>query len=299
MDKKGNIILTSGYSSDLVRFIPYNLPRYINILVEQKRRLKQKYRNKNLSLVFETLPRKILTVGPVVLCDFLTMDLGKKCPEEILSSIGVLSLQISSHDDAVDETPQAQAMLAALIYAGNIASLEGMKMLIKGGYGNIAALVIDVVNRNHLLQQKRIELLWNKTPRTFSEYKHGVADGAELIKIGVFAALELCGKNYLRRRLARFASHYALALQLIDDIREMEKDIQAGYHSFPLLEGPPFTTSIKQAKANVKLAAKSLTKEWKFMNSLVTSVAVILDNLEQALKDATENSQGETGYRPL
>ena len=156
VNKVGNIPSAKIHSSGLlIPLIPHRIKKYTDILTRQEHALKRKYKNRNLSQVFDTLHRKIIAIGPIAVCDYLCLDLGKKCPETILSSIGTISLQISSHDDAVDETPNDQSDLAALIYAGNIASLEAIKNLIENGYKNIAKILIDIVNRNHFLQQKK------------------------------------------------------------------------------------------------------------------------------------------------
>jgi len=287
VNKVGNIPSAKIHSSGLlIPLIPHRIKKYTDILTRQEHALKRKYKNRNLSQVFDTLHRKIIAIGPIAVCDYLCLDLGKKCPETILSSIGTISLQISSHDDAVDETPNDQSDLAALIYAGNIASLEAIKNLIENGYKNIAKILIDIVNRNHFLQQKRVELLWKKSPKNFLDYKKGVADGAELIKIGSHTALEFCGRNDLRKKLTKFATHYALALQLIDDIIEVEEDRKSGYHSFPLLEGNPFTKSINQARKNIKTATHSVNKEWKFTKSLLKNVEDVVNQVENSLKNA-------------
>lgn len=278
------LIGRKGYSSDLLPLVPYNLEKYTQILNEQTRILQQKYKDNNLFQVFKIMPNKLLTVGPIAVCDYLTIDLNHKCPEKVLATIGLLCLQISTHDDAVDETPSSRNLLAALIYAGNIASLEGVRLLVESGHGPLASELLKIVNRNHFLQQKRVELLWDNSPRNFLDYRIGVADGAELIKIGAFAALHLCNAGRFKDRLSQFAENYALALQLLDDIREVEEDKKSGYHSFPLMEHPPFKLSFKHAKENLQLASNCLRKEWVLTKSLVESVGAVLDELEQAFQ---------------
>lgn len=273
-------ILTTGTSSKLISYFLGDVSKYLKILQKEKASLLRRYPNKNLSPIFATLQSKLLTVGPMALCDYLISDLEKVCPEDILAAIGLVCLEISAHDDAVDETPDIQSKLAALVYAGNIAVLEGIRILYRKDRKRIADIIISLVNQNHYLQQMRVEKLWERKPSNFIDYQDGVKDGAVLVQIGLFPALEIAGRDDLRQQLARFSESYALVLQLIDDIREVDEDKIHGYHSFPILEGLPFEKSFKAIKKHLKLAKENLHPDWKKMNSLVKNLKVLVAKME-------------------
>lgn len=272
--------LTTGVSSQLITYFLGDVSKHLKILQKEKISLLRRYPNKNLSPVFTTLQSKLLTIGPMALCDCLISDLGKICPEDILVAIGLVCLEISAHDDAVDETPDVQSKLAALIYAGNIAALEGIKILYQKDRKRIADIIISLVNQNHYLQQMRVEKLWERKPSNFIDYQEGVKDGAVLVQIGLFPALEIAGREDLCRQLIRFSESYALVLQLIDDIREVDEDKIHGYHSFPILEGPPFEKSFKAIEKHLNLAKENLHADWKKMNSLVKNLKVLVAKIE-------------------
>lgn len=272
--------LTIGVSSQLITYFLGDIGKYLEILKKYTKILLRKYPNKNLAPIFTTLQTKLLTVGPMALCDSLTEDLGKKCLEDILSAIGLVCLEISAHDDAVDETPASRSKLAALVYAGNIAALEGIKILCRNNNLKIAQIIASLVNENHYLQQLRVEKLWEKKPRNFCDYQDGVRDGLVLVEIGLFPALEITGRKDLLNKMTKFSLSYALILQLIDDIRETEEDKILGYHSYPLLEGKPFKRSFKEIDRHLKLAKGCLDPNWKRMNSLVDNLRILVSKLK-------------------
>lgn len=273
-------ILTAGASSELISYFLGDIGKYLKILQKQKASLLRRYPNRNLSPIFATLQTKLLTVGPVALCDYLTSDLGKVCPEDILIAIGLVCLEISAHDDVVDETPGIRSKLAALVYAGNIAALEGIRILYWNDRKRIADLIISLVNQNHYLQQMRVEKLWERKPSNFIDYQDGVKDGAVLVQIGLFPALETAGRDDLRQQLTRFSESYALVLQLIDDIREVDEDKVHGYHSFPILEGAPFEKSFKAMGKHLRIAEENLRPDWRKMNSLVENLKALVAKMK-------------------
>ncbi|MCX6784745.1 MAG: hypothetical protein NTV81_02295 [Candidatus Komeilibacteria bacterium] len=245
---------------------------YAALLKRQQNYLTKKYPNQHLSKVFATLPLKLLTIGPMALCDYLTADLRCPCPPEVLTAIGLTCLQISAHDDAVDETPGQQADLAALIYAGNLAALEGIQLLIKNRRLQLADLISSLVNQNHYWQQWRVEKTWDKKPKNFLAYQDGVRDGVVLMEIGLYPALVLAKQPALKPQIAKFAKSYALILQLIDDIREADQDEKLGYHSFPILEGYPYKKSWQIIDQQIRLSQTFLKPTWPKMNSLVINL---------------------------
>lgn len=278
MDERSD--LTTGVSSQLISYFLGDVGKYLRILQKEKASLLKRYPNKNLSPIFATLQSKLLTVGPMALCDYLASDLGKVCPNDVLAAIGLVCLEISAHDDVVDETPEIQSKLAALVYAGNIAALEGIRILCQKDRKRIANIIISLVNQNHYLQQMRVEKLWERKPSNFIDYQDGVKDGTVLVQIGLFPALEMAGRDDLRQQLTRFSESYALVLQLIDDIREVEEDKVHGYHSFPILEGFPFKKSFKAIEKHLRLAKESLHPGWEKMNSLVEKLKVLVPKIK-------------------
>lgn len=151
--------INKGHSSDLISLIIPN-PKYQKLMKLQVKKLVRKYPNPYLAKVFSTLDKKILTIGPMSLCDNLSMDLGKKADDQLLNAIGLSCLVISAHDDVVDEPPKNRSEIAALIYAGNIALLEGIKLLTELKANKVIHYLIDTINQNHYYQQLRVDLVW-------------------------------------------------------------------------------------------------------------------------------------------
>lgn len=243
---------TKKTSSNLLIYLLGNIERYEKILVKETKKLKKKYSNKNLASVFSIIPKKLITIGPMALCDDLTQDLGKSCNDNILAAIGLSCFPITTHDDVVDETPEERAKLAALIYAGNIAGLEGTNLLFKENYGELAEILFKTIIKNHYQQQFRVELLWDKKPKNFKDYKEGIKDVCSLTSIGPLCALAITKRYDLTKKINNFAANYSIVLQLIDDIREIEEDKLTSYTSFPLLENKPFKKSFKAINIYLK-----------------------------------------------
>jgi len=251
-----------GSSSAILSYLLGDIEKYIQIMEKEVRRLIKKYPNKNLAPVFSILPQKLITIGPMALCDDLTQDLGGICSDDVLAAIGLSCLPITTHDDVVDETPKNRAKLAALVYAGNIAGLEGMNILFQKNLPKVAEAFIKTIAENHYRQQFRVDLLWEKKPKNFREYRYGIGDICSLAAIGPFCALTITGRNDLRKIVARFTTGYGVALQLIDDIREFDEDKLTSYTSFPLFEGKPFKKSFQEIEHYLKMAKRAIKPDW-------------------------------------
>jgi len=170
---KNKINIKKGSSSAIIPYLLGDVKKYVRILERKSKKLIKKYPNKNLAQVFSILPRKIITIAPMAVCDDLVQDLGGSCDKNILAAVGLSCLPITTHDDVVDETPKNKSNLAALVYAGNIAGLEGMKILLQKNYLNITPILIKTIIENHYRQQFRTDLLWEKKPKNFRDYRYG------------------------------------------------------------------------------------------------------------------------------
>jgi len=282
---KAQTDIETGRSSTILSYLLGNIDKYVRIMQDQSDRLIKKYPNRNLAPVFSILPEKLITIGPMALCDDLTQDLGGVCSENILAAIGLSCLLITTHDDVVDETPKNRADLAALIYAGNIAGLEGMEILLKENLAGVAKILIETIAENHYRQQFRVDCLWEKKPKSFREYRHGIEDVCSLAAIGPLCALAVTGREKLQRVIARWSVGYGVALQMIDDIREFEEDKLAGYTSFPLLEGKPFKRSFRELERHLEMAENALRPEWIRTKSRVRILKLLIPKLQKEIHE--------------
>lgn len=283
MEAKASI--DKGRSSTILSYLLGDIRKYIHIMQQQAKRLVKKYPDKHLASIFSILPEKLITIGPMALCDDLTRDLGGACSDEILAAVGLCCLPITTHDDVVDETPTDRAKLAALVYAGNIAGLEGMNILLQKNLSGITQALIKAITENHYRQQFRVELLWQKKPRNFRDYRYGIEDVCSLAAIGPLCALAITGRNDLQRRVIHFAVGYGVVLQLIDDIREVEEDRVAGYTSFPLLEGKPFKESFQAAERYLVMGIKALKPEWTKTGLRLKNLKVFLQKMKKEFNE--------------
>lgn len=274
-----------GHSSDLLKILLGNVDKHIQMMEFQANRLSVTYPDRELAATFSKLPKKILTIGPMSYCDSLASDLGIKCPKEVLTAIGLVCLPITTHDDVVDETPNKRSQLAAFIYAGDIAMLEGLRVLFSNKYASVAKVLIDAVNQNHYYQQLRVKYLWERTPKTFEAYKVGIRDVPVLVKVGLDCACAVAGASHLiRRRVDQFANGYGIALQIIDDIREVDEDRVSGYNSFPLLEGKPFSESFQELDKEILAAKQALLPKWVKMRSYIDRVERVALEIKKGVR---------------
>ena len=262
-----------GRSSDIISDLLGNIKKYTQIMEKWVRRLEIQYPNPKLAKIFHGFPEHIITILPMAFCDSLTKDLDGNCNEDILAAIGLNAFLISTHDDVVDEMPKNRETVSSLIYAGNIAGLEGMKILFKRNIKGVALTLINSINQNHYLQQLVIEKLWQNKEVGIGDYFDGIKHICTFSAIGPLCALALTKKTvYYKDTILNFSAHYGFMLQLIDDIREVEEDKLAGYTSLPLIEGVPFTKSFTNLYRHAELAKDSLDKKWKRMRFYVDAL---------------------------
>lgn len=278
---KNKINIKKGSSSAIIPHLLGDVEKYVRILEKKSKKLIKKYPSKNLAQVFSILPRKIITIAPMAVCDDLVQDLGGSCDENILAAIGLCCFPITTHDDVVDETPKNMASLAALVYAGNITGLEGFEILFQKNLLNIAQSLIASINENHYRQQFRVELLWQKKPKNFRDYLYGIEDVYSLMAIGPLCALSITGRKDLQKTILRFSKNCGFVLQLIDDIREFEEDKLTSYTSYPLLEGKPFKKSFQKIDYHLLMAKKALKPTWK-------RIQLRIKNIEDFIKKIKE-----------
>lgn len=268
-------------SSEIMSLLFGDVTHYSQIMSEMREKLSEKYPNENLAAVFSKLPHKFAVIGPMVLCDDVVRDLGQKCPREVLAVTGLACLSISTHDDVVDEKPQDRKDIASLIYAGNIAGLEAAALLKNSDYTEVLIPLFQAVNKNHYLQQFRVDLLWSKKPKNFRDYRRGIADICSWVAIGPEVGLSLLDRNDLINSISDFIENYGIAIQLIDDIREVDEDGISGYNSFPLLEGEHYRRSFKELDKCVEKAKSSLGYRWKNLKNHVFLLEEFVDRLKK------------------
>lgn len=275
---------TRGKSSDILQELYGDTSKYKKIMQNWASKLKKQYPNKHLSEIFDGLATHIITIMPMIFCDALANDLGKKVDDKFLAAIGLSCLLISTHDDVVDEMPKDRIKLAALVYAGNIAALEGIKLFGKKNF-DIIQIIIDPVAQNHYLQQLVVEKLWNGNKISPKEYFVGIKHICVFTSIGPLVALALTQRKDLKKRILNFSSGYGLALQLLDDLREIDEDKINGYISLPLLEGSPYTKTLKELYINISKARSALNPSWKHTGKFV-------DNIKNFAKDIERQVNG-------
>lgn len=248
---------------------------YTRLLGPISQKLIIEYPHDDLRPIFESLPTRFITTGPMSMCARLMQDLEMKADPALLQAVGTLCLHISTHDDLVDEPPRTRHEKAGLLYAGNISLLEGCQLLYTTLDPAQAALVLTMINKNHLLQQRCVDLLWDAQPRTFEKYARGIEHTGIFIGIGVMAALAAAERKELWDELRPICGAYGTVIQILDDISEVDEDELAGYHSFPLHEGKPFVRSFEEIDKALDFAEQSLNPAWRNFGELITNVRTL------------------------
>ncbi len=169
----------------------------------------------------------------MVLCDTLLRDLSVDAPDELLTTLGLTMFSISTHDDLVDELPRDRVTIAGLTYAGNIATLEGLKLFIENGYEKEAVAVIDCVNKNHYYQTKIAGTLW-AGPTDEQGYLDAISHTKFWVAAGLKTAIVFAGRDDLHPFVDEFSECYGTTCQLYDDVREIKDDVRNGYWSLPI-----------------------------------------------------------------
>ncbi len=257
---------------------------YVALLVPWVTKLKRMYPHTDLALLFESIPLRSIVIAPMVLCDATATDLGVSAPDDVLRGVGLLSFHIGTHDDLVDERPQERAAIGALLYAGNIAALEGVHLLAGAVPRTVLKTALERIAGNHRAQQECVTRLWDRKPVNFADYKRGIEHVALFASIGVLTALALSEAPKERKRLLSFCDGYGTALQLLDDIAETGEDAVLGYHSFPLLDGRPYRESFRKVYAHLTTAERALAPSWQRLRALVTYAHAFANDLERTEK---------------
>jgi hypothetical protein len=260
-------------SSKILSELFGDLSYHQDILQPPIQELKSSYVEIGLNKYFESLAWKSISLGPMVLSKELSKDLKCDLPDDILRGIGCLCLLISTHDDIVDETPEDQLEIANLIYSGNIAANKGVSLL--KDYPEVLIKVLEVININHLNQVKIVEKLWRNIPETFEDYLDGINHIQSFAMVGFIATLTYAKEEKLLDQVWKLALYYGRALQLVDDLREVDEDKESGYNSFPVKEGLPYTKTWSCFYDSLDQAENLLLPGWENMKTLINRLRLV------------------------
>jgi hypothetical protein len=142
-------------------------------------------------------------------------------------------------------------------------------------------VLLDSVNLNHYYQQHVAETLWVKPPSDFGEYKDGIHHVWVFASIGLKFGLALCGREDLLGRIEKYSEGYGIALQLVDDLREVEEDRIFGYNSFPIVEGAPYKESFKQLFVHIEKCKESAAPDLGGLLDFANRLEVFAHSLDE------------------
>lgn len=187
---------------------------------------------------FRAISNRIICICPMVLCQAFLADMHQDAPSNLLGPLGLAMYSISTHDDIVDERPEARDEVAGLLYSGNIASLYGISLLVTNGYANVAKTVIHLMNLNHCFQADIISSIWMR-PSDEVGYLKAISHTGYWAAIGTLAAAEYAalkiGESQATQAFAlQFGQSYGRMCQVYDDVREIGDDLRNGYFSLPI-----------------------------------------------------------------
>ncbi|PIR80229.1 MAG: hypothetical protein COU25_01170 [Candidatus Levybacteria bacterium CG10_big_fil_rev_8_21_14_0_10_35_13] len=221
-------------SSEVTEVLFGDTSKYRSLLRSQKERLLRLYPDATiLDSMFDAIDSRIINICPMVLCDSMLKDLSVETPDSLLTALGLTMFSISTHDDLVDELPRDRVVIAGLTYAGNIATLEGLRLFLENGYYDEAVTVIDSVNKNHYFQTKIANTLW-KAPSDENGYLDAISHTKYWVAAGLKPAAVYAGRNDLMPFVDEFSECYGTTCQIYDDIREIKDDVRNGYWSLPI-----------------------------------------------------------------
>lgn len=256
-------MVKQGKSSDILEELYGKAEYYESLLTPYTTDIRKRYPHPILNKLFGSLGKRMIAVCPMAFCNNLLKDLNKTPEAKDLAALGLHMLAISTHDDIADEMPKDRIKLASLLYAGNIATNEASKILVEQGNIQAAKVLLDAVNDNHFYQQHVVETLWQRAPKSFKEYRDGINHICVFSGIGLKYALALAGREDLTEKIDNFANGYGVALQLIDDLREVNEDKRIGYWSFPITEGEPYKKSFEELFKHIKICKEAIPSDWK------------------------------------
>src|SRR6185436_18193877 len=102
--------------------------------------------------------------------------------------------------------------------------------------------------------------LWVQKPLSFEAYLDGLKHVKYFMLIGLNFALSILNKNEqnLTPAVDKYAECYGFAIQILDDLREIEEDRTNGYHSYPMIEGFPHAQSLARLRQFCDDAKKAI-----------------------------------------
>ena len=270
-----------GGTSSLVGDLYGDVTRYRELLIPVVAEVVKSYPDAGLEKLFIVLPKKVIALAPMVICEAFHFDLtGKSVDDKALIALGMTMLPISTHDDIVDEMPKERDLVSCLVFAGNIMAIEGTRMLIEMDQKKALDILLQQINLNHYYQRKNISLIWENKATNFSDYRPGIEHICVFNSIGALFGCALAEREDVREKALGFANGYGVAMQLIDDIREVEEDREVGYSSFPLLEGAPYKESFRQLFLHLDLAEKNLDENWLKVREVVARMRTYAQKLQ-------------------
>lgn len=220
-------------SSELNNPLFGDITKYGNILRAQKENLQKKYPDPILRSTLDGLDSRIISVAPMVLFDTMLKDMGLESNEKLLAGLGLIMYSVSSHDDVVDERPTQRLDVAGLIYAGDITTLEGMRLLVDANSPKVISVIIDYMNLTNLAQTKIVENLWDRQSNE-ETYLDSINTTRYWAEVGLQAAITYAGRPDLHDFVDKFSILYGKTCQLFDDVREIDDDVKNGYNSLPI-----------------------------------------------------------------
>lgn len=221
-------------SSEVMNRLYGKLDFFQKILKPHVDRLIQEYAGKeSLPGYFRGIPHRIICICPMALCDAALLDIGKAPDESLLAGLGLSMYSISTHDDVVDESPETKQERASLIYSGNIATLQGIRILMGSGHQKLIPHLMHLMNLNHCFQTDIAFSIWQK-PSDEAGYLDAIKHTGYWASIGPVLAMHAAGKTELIPFAEEFGKHYGLMCQLYDDVREINDDLKNGYFSLPI-----------------------------------------------------------------
>lgn len=228
--KDGTRVASSTLTTELLG----DVTRYQMLLQKEQKKLLEQYTdNSILDSIFSLLDTRIINLCPMVLCDRFLHDRDKHGTDPLLAGLGLSMFSISTHDDVVDELPQNRLDVAGLVYGGNIATLEGLKILYEARLGHVASEVITYINMNHYYQTKIVTSLWSH-PCNKNEYLAAINHTKYWAEIDMRAAIVFSQDWHFANFVEIFARYYGLTCQIFDDMREIDDDVKNGYWSLPI-----------------------------------------------------------------
>lgn len=124
-------------------------------------------------------------------------------------------------------------IVAGLTYAGDIATLEGFKILINAEQDDVASIIIDYLNLTNYAQTKIVRDLWEK-PSNEGVYLEAINTTRYWAEIGLQAVITYAERPDLHDFVDQFSIYYGKTCQVFDDIREIKDDFENGYWSLPI-----------------------------------------------------------------